>query len=75
VHGIWEAGFNSHAAAAGGGGGGLLPGLHASVMREIRESGAFPEVLRAGVVHRCGLMHRVVEQRRAGWVTHWRELV
>jgi hypothetical protein len=73
VHGIWEAGFNSHAAAAGGGG--LLPGLHASVMREIRESGAFPEVLRAGVVHRCGLMHRVVEQRRAGWVTHWRELV
>jgi uncharacterized membrane protein YecN with MAPEG domain len=44
-------------------------------MREIRSSGGFPELLRAGVVHRCGLMHRVVEQRRAGWVTRWRELV
>jgi hypothetical protein len=73
VHGIWEAGFNDHAARHPGNA--LLPGLHAAVMREIRESGAFPELLRAGVVHKCGLMHRVVEQRRAGWVTHWRELV
>ncbi|MFI5912507.1 hypothetical protein [Dactylosporangium sp. NPDC051541] len=73
VHGIWEAGFNQ--AATRHPGDPLLPGLHAAVMREIRESGAFSELLRAGVVHRCGLMHRVVEQRRAGWVTHWRELV
>jgi hypothetical protein len=73
VHGIWEAGFNQ--AAARHPGDPRLPGLHAAVMREIRESGAFSELLRAGVVHRCGLMHRVVEQRRAGWVTHWRELV
>ncbi|GAA3292884.1 serine/threonine protein kinase [Dactylosporangium vinaceum] len=73
VHGIWEAGFNQ--ALARHPGDPRLPGLHAAVMREIRESGAFSELLRAGVVHRCGLMHRVVEQRRAGWVTHWRELV
>ncbi|WP_432841146.1 hypothetical protein [Dactylosporangium sp. CA-092794] len=73
VHGIWEADFNRHAAKFPDDG--LLPGLHASVMREIRESSAFPDALRAGPVHKCGLMHRVVEQRRAGWVTHWRELV
>ncbi|MEU7870877.1 hypothetical protein [Dactylosporangium sp. NPDC049140] len=73
VHGIWEAGFN--ACLVEHPGNALLPGLHAAVMREIRSSGGFPELLRAGVVHRCGLMHRVVEQRRAGWVTRWRELV
>jgi hypothetical protein len=72
VHGIWEADFNHHVATCPGNP--LLPGLHAAVMREIRESAAFPAGLRAGPVHRCGLMHRVVEQRRAGWVTHWREL-
>jgi hypothetical protein len=72
VHGIWEAGFNAHVAMHPGNA--FLPGLHASVMREIRESAAFPTQLRAGPVHRCGLMHRVVDQRRAGWVTHWREV-
>ncbi|MEV6926577.1 hypothetical protein AB0M46_19035 [Dactylosporangium sp. NPDC051485] len=73
VHGIWEADFNAHATRHPANP--LLPGLHASVMREIRETGAFPAGLRAGPVHRCGLMHRVVEQRRAGWVAHWRELL
>jgi hypothetical protein len=72
VHGIWETGFNDacqrHPADP------RLPGLHATVMRDIRESTAFPASLRAGPVHRCGLMHRVVEDRRAGWVTHWREI-
>ncbi|MEV4515785.1 hypothetical protein AB0K00_43380 [Dactylosporangium sp. NPDC049525] len=70
VHGIWEARFNAMAVA----GDPRLPGLHADVMREIRESGVFPMQLRAGPVHRCGLMHRVVEDRRAGWVRHWREV-
>jgi hypothetical protein len=68
VHGIWEARFNALAAL----GDPRLPGLHAEVMREIRESGAFAPQLRAGPVHRCGLMHRVVEDRRAGWVRDWR---
>ncbi|GIJ43367.1 hypothetical protein Val02_02530 [Virgisporangium aliadipatigenens] len=70
VHGVWEARFNEigerHPANP------RLPGLHAAVMGELRESGAFPSMLRAGPVHRCGLMHRVVEDRRAGWVRHWR---
>ncbi|GAA2629095.1 hypothetical protein GCM10010399_70990 [Dactylosporangium fulvum] len=70
VHGIWEARFNAMAFVEDP----RLPGLHADVMREIRESGAFPAQLRAGPVHRCGLMHRVVEDRRAGWVRHWRDV-
>lgn len=72
VHGIWEAQFN--AACQRLPADPRLPGLHAEVMRDIRESAAFPTALRAGPVHRCGLMHRVVEDRRAGWVTHWRTI-
>ena len=72
VHGIWEGRFNNacqrHPVDA------RLPGLHARVMRDIRESVAFPENLHVGPVHRCGLMHRVVQDRRAGWVTHWRTI-
>jgi hypothetical protein len=72
VHGIWEARFNSacqryptdH----------RLPGLHTAVMRDIRESTAFPMILRVGAVHRCGLIHRAVQDRRAGWVAHWRAI-
>ena len=72
AYGIWESLFNAtlqrHPANP------LLPGLHAAVMGEIRESGAFPIDLRAGRVHRCGLMHRIVQRRRAGWVRHWRTI-
>jgi hypothetical protein len=72
THGIWESGFNTacqaHPADP------HLPGLHTAVMDRLRESGAFPPALRAGPVHRCGMMHRVVEDRRAGWVVHWREI-
>jgi hypothetical protein len=72
VHGIWEAGFND--ACARQPVDSRLPGLHAAVMHDIRESTAFPRSLRAGPVHRCGLMHRVVDDRRAGWVRHWRDI-
>ena len=64
AHSIWEAHFNQG-----------LPGLYTTVMHELREADrAFPPALRAGPVHRCGLMHRVVDQARAGWVAHWREV-
>ncbi|BCY06573.1 hypothetical protein [Actinoplanes sp. L3-i22] len=72
AYGIWEARFN--AASQAHPADPVLPGLHAAVMREIRESGAFPAGLNAGRVHRCGLMHHVVQGRRAGWVRHWREI-
>ncbi|MDR7273553.1 hypothetical protein [Catenuloplanes atrovinosus] len=72
ARGIWEARFNAVAAARPADP--LLSGLHAAVMGEIRESGAFPVALRAGRVHRCGLMHRIVQDRRAGWVRDWRRI-
>jgi hypothetical protein len=72
VHGIWEARFN--AASQRRPADPRLPGLHGEVMTDIRESGAFPPLLPAGPVHRCGLMHLVVEDRRAGWATNWREI-
>ncbi|GIH15662.1 hypothetical protein Raf01_38340 [Rugosimonospora africana] len=72
VHGIWEAHFNE--AYQRREANPRLHGLHAQVMRDIRESAAFPVALAAGPVHRCGLMHRVVQDRRAGWVPHWRAI-
>jgi hypothetical protein len=71
VHGIWEARFNASTQTYLGD---RLPGLHAEVMGDIRESVAFPAGLPAGPVHRCGLMHRVVQDRRAGWTRHWRQV-
>ncbi|MBL7259837.1 hypothetical protein [Paractinoplanes lichenicola] len=72
AYGIWEALFN--AAGQAHPANPLLPGLHAAVMGDIRESVAFPAALNAGAVHRCGLMHRIVQDRRAGWVRHWRRI-
>ncbi len=72
THGIWEAGFN--AARQRVPDVPTLPGLHTEVMRDLRESRSFPTALRAGPVHRCGLMHRIVEDRRGGWVLHWRDI-
>jgi hypothetical protein len=70
---IWESRFNEyvHRQPADP----LLTGLYPAVMRDVRESvHAFPARLPITVVHRCGMLHRLVEQRRAGWVRHWREV-
>lgn len=72
VHGLWEDHFNQACQTHEGA---RLPDLHRSVMGEIR---AQHEMLRAGLpagaVHTSGLMHRVVDDRRAGWVRHWRQV-
>lgn len=73
IHGIWEACFNEtterHPA------GSTLPGLNSEVMKQIREMGSsWPSEVRATPVHRCGMMHRVVEGARAGWVPHWEDV-
>jgi hypothetical protein len=74
VHGIWEAAFNEVAEIHPDGP--KLPGLHASVMKQIRGMGdAWPVELRSTPVHRCGIMHRIVEDGRAGWVHHWEDVV
>lgn len=69
VHSIWEAAYNQA---------GLDPNddemrhLHAYVMGQIRGMGdSWPSGLRSTPVHRCGMMHRIVEDARAGWVSHW----
>lgn len=72
VHGLWEDYFNEacqiHQDAD-------LPGLHRQVMSEIRtQHTTLAADLPGGPVHTCGLMHRVVDNRRAGWVRHWRQV-
>ena len=47
--------------------------LFAAVMREIRHLPPPPH-LPIRPVHSTGMMHRVVETGRAGWVVHWRDI-
>jgi hypothetical protein len=72
IHGLWEDHFNEACQACEGL---RLPGLHKSVMDDIRaQHAALATGLPGGLVHTCGLMHRVVDTRRAGWVRHWRQV-
>jgi hypothetical protein len=72
VHAIWEDRFNEACLASEQT---RLAGFHRSVMNEIRsEHPRIAEGLRSGPTHSCGLMHRIVDDRRAGWVRHWRDL-
>ncbi len=72
VNGLWEDHFNEACQTHEGA---HLPGLHRSVMGEIRAQHAtLGAGLPGGPVHTCGLMHRVVDNRRAGWVRHWRQV-
>jgi hypothetical protein len=72
VHGLWEDHFNDACQTHEGA---RLPGLQRSVMGEIRaQHGALGAGLPGGAVHTSGLMHRVVDDRRAGWVRHWRQV-
>lgn len=73
VHSVWENRFNDACQAQDDP---KLPGLHTTVMADIRtQHSTFASGLPGGVVHSCGLMHRVVDDRRAGWVKHWRQVV
>jgi hypothetical protein len=72
IRGLWEEHFNDACQACEGQ---RLPGLHRSVMGDIRaQHEALAAGLPGGLVHTCGLMHRVVDNRRAGWVRHWRQI-
>lgn len=52
-----------------------LSGLHRSVMNEIRDThDTISRDLNASRVHTRGLMHRVVDDRRAGWIRDWRSI-
>lgn len=72
VHGLWETRFNELCEAVAGR---QLPGLHARVMEDVRgERTNLGPPLRATLVHLCGMVHRVVEDNRAGWVRDWRQV-
>ncbi|WP_174415259.1 serine/threonine protein kinase [Nocardia vinacea] len=72
VHSVWEDNFNEACQASEDA---LLLGLHKAVMSEIRsQHTTLGAGLPGGPVHTCGLMHRVVDSRRAGWVRHWRQI-
>lgn len=72
VHGLWEDHFNDACQTHEGA---RLPGLQKSVMGEIRaQHEVLGTGLHGGAVHTSGLMHRVVDDRRAGWVRHWRQV-
>ncbi|BFV56339.1 hypothetical protein KCMC57_up14430 [Kitasatospora sp. CMC57] len=69
LHGLWEMHFNDCTAE------GVLTALHSRVWRDVRaEHERLPKVLRLEVVHAWGLVHRLVDNRKAGWVKHWREI-
>jgi len=69
VHGVWEARFNQCCAEES------MSGLHAQVWSDVRaEHPQLPKILRLEVVHAWGLVHRLVDNRKAGWVKHWRAI-
>ncbi|MER5934681.1 serine/threonine protein kinase [Streptomyces sp. NPDC002054] len=69
LHGLWEMQFNECSAE------GALPALHGRVWRDVREEhGKLPKSLRLELVHSWGLVHRLVDNRKAGWVKHWRQI-
>lgn len=72
VHMLWEDRFND---ACNQSNDDLLPGLHGSVMDDIQSAHSIIAVsIKASQIHTRGLMHRVVDDRRAGWIKNWRTL-
>ncbi|RSO10042.1 serine/threonine protein kinase [Streptomyces sp. WAC 06783] len=68
LHAVWEMQFNECSVED-------ALRLHGRVWREVRsEHDKLPKVLRLELVHSWGLVHRLVEHRRAGWVRHWRQI-
>jgi hypothetical protein len=71
VQGLWEQRFN--AAVPGADADGRMPGLVNSVL-DAAANCPDPDGLRLRPAHRRGIAHRLVEDTRAGWVTHWRDI-
>ncbi|MDV5145727.1 serine/threonine protein kinase [Streptomyces sp. SBC-4] len=69
LHGLWEMQFNECCAED------AVPTLHGRVWRDVRdEHDKLPKNLRLELVHSWGLVHRLVDNRKAGWVKHWRQI-
>lgn len=68
---IWESLFNARLDQAGDEG--IVPGLIDEVMQAAGRCDD-SEGLHLRPSHRMGIAHRLVEDRRAGWVRHWRQV-
>lgn len=71
VHDIWELHFNQELATAQDGG--RMPRLLPLVI-EAAATCPNPPGLHLARAHKKGTAHRLVEQKKAGWVTYWREI-
>lgn len=71
VQQVWSHGFAAESVNAGADG--RMPALH---RRVLDDAGARPDPtgLTLRPVHKMGAVHRLVEDARAGWVTHWRNV-
>ncbi|MGY2058148.1 hypothetical protein ACW9HQ_24850 [Nocardia gipuzkoensis] len=71
VHALWETHFNARVGAAD------PDGRIARLVEDVMLAAAAcadPEELRLRPAHRKGIVHRLVEDSRAGWVRHWRDI-
>lgn len=71
AHGTWEQAYNAKTGSASAAG--RMVGLVDDVNNGVALLAGTPE-LRLRPAHRRGLVHRLVEATRAGWVTHWRDV-
>lgn len=71
IQSIWEGRFNLRVPSADASG--KIAGLIDEVMDAVGKADD-PEGLRLRPSHRRGIAHRLVEDARAGWVRHWREV-
>ncbi|RDI35356.1 hypothetical protein DFR72_1011107 [Lentzea flaviverrucosa] len=71
VQSLWEQHFNARVAGADDAG--KMQGLIDQVLLEAGQC-CDPEGLKLRPAHRKGVVHRLVEDARAGWVRHWRHI-
>lgn len=71
VQSLWETQFNARIPDADDDG--RMAGIVESVLREAGQC-SDPEGIRLRPAHRKGIAHRLVENARAGWVCHWRDV-
>lgn len=71
VHGVWETRYNEHVPTSDLDG--KMPALYGAVIREAAKVPDAPG-LALQFAHKQGAAHLLVEQRKAGWVKHWRDI-
>lgn len=68
---LWESRYNSQHSLAGSDG--IIPDLIDAVLTSAGQC-ADPPGVNLALAHRKGTIHRLVDQSKAGWVTHWHDI-